>query len=124
MANPAPGFSRHPDHTIRIEPLGKSVEIRFGGAVIARSDNALMLHEAKYPPVIYVPLSDVSDEHIERTASQTHCPFKGDASYWTLTANGKEANDAMWAYEAPFDETSAIKNHAAFYPDKVEIEVA
>lgn len=123
MANPAPGFMKHPEHAIRIEPVGKPVTVRFNGAVVARSDKALLLHEASYPPVVYMPLRDISQEYLERTGTHTHCPFKGDASYWTLSANGKQATDAVWAYETPYDETMAIKGHAAFYPDKVKIEI-
>ncbi len=123
MANPAPGFKKHPEHAIRVEPVGKPVTVRLDGAVVARSDKALLLHEANYPPVVYLPLGDVSQEHLERTSTRTHCPFKGDASYWTLSANGMQVTDALWAYEAPYDETIAIKGHAAFYPDKVKIEI-
>lgn len=123
MANPAPGFKKHPEHAIRIEPLGKPVTVRFGDAVVARSDSALLLHEASYPPVVYIPLEDVLPEHIQRTGAHSYCPFKGDASYWTLSANGEQAADAMWAYLTPYDDTAAIKGHAAFYPDKVKIEI-
>ena len=122
MANPAPGFQREPGRRITVEPYGKTVTVRFGNAGIASSGDALELREGSYPPVLYIPFRDIRFEHLEKTTTSTHCPFKGNASYWTARAQGEAAKDAMWAYEEPYDEMAAIRDHGAFYPDKVGID--
>jgi len=119
MANPAPGFKKYPDHEITIEPLDGSVEVTAKGQMIAYSNRAVILTEATYPPVIYMPLGDVLAP-IDRTETATHCPFKGDASYYAVTVEGETIQDALWAYEAPFDEMRVITGFAAFYPDRVD----
>ncbi len=110
-----------PDHPITIAPLGRPVVVRFAGLVIGRSDAALSLREANYPEVIYVPRGDLAMERFARTEKSTHCPYKGDASYFRLEANGQCADNAAWSYEAPFAAMAAIRGHIAFYPGTVEI---
>ena len=124
MPNPAPGFERHPDHRILVEPYPGTVKVRFGDTVIASSKEALELREASYPPVLYIPLEDIYLEHFEKSATTTHCPFKGDAAYWNVSAQGEAADDVLWVYEEPYDEMTAIAGHGAFYPDKVSIDAA
>lgn len=119
MTNSSPGFRDHPEHTITVAPLGKHVTIRSNGTTIASSDNALLLKEHTYPGVIYVPFADIDFGKLSATDTSTHCPFKGDASYWSVKDG---ARDAMWAYQHPFDEMSGIKDHGAFYPNRVTIE--
>ena len=118
-ANPAPGFMSHPEHTITVEPLAKHVTVKANGAFLASSDQAMLLKEHVYPPVIYIPFADIDFGKLAATASSTHCPFKGDASYWSVKDG---ARDAMWAYRDPYDEMSEIKDHGAFYPSRVTIE--
>lgn len=120
--NPSPGFRSHPEHTITVEPLGERVTVRSGDTVIASSDDALLLKERNYAPVIYVPFADIRFDELTATATRTHCPFKGDASYWRLTSEGDDARDVMWAYQRPYDEMMQIKNYGAFYPDRVDLE--
>lgn len=122
MANPAPGFRHEPNRRITVEPYPRTVTVRFGDTVIASSDEALELREGSYPPVLYIPFRDIYFEHLEKTATRTHCPFKGDATYWRVTAQGEAEQDVMWAYEAPYDEMVAIREHGAFYPDRVKID--
>lgn len=124
MPNPAPGFGRHPDHRILVEPYPGTVTVRFGDTVVASSKQALELREASYPPVLYLPLQDIYLEHFEKSATTTHCPFKGDATYWSVRAQGEAADDVLWVYEEPYDEMTAIAGHGAFYPDKVRIDAA
>ncbi len=81
-----------------------------------------MLREATYPVVFYIPFEDIYFEFMRRTDTSTHCPYKGDASYWSASASGEGAVNVMWAYERPYDEMVRIEDHGAFYPDKVEIE--
>jgi uncharacterized protein (DUF427 family) len=112
-----------PDHPITITPLNARVTVQFNGVRIAQSDKALELKEAQYPPVIYVPRSDISIEHYDRTEHRTHCPYKGDASYFSLKADGKTAANAVWTYEDAYPSVKEIEGHVAFYADKVTIEV-
>ncbi|MYS20990.1 Uncharacterized conserved protein, DUF427 family [Streptomyces sp. DvalAA-14] len=110
-----------PDHPITVEPTGDRVVVRAGGQVIAETTRALTLQESDYPPVQYIPLQDIADGVLHRTDSQTYCPYKGDASYYTLTAGGSEITDAVWTYETPYEAVGAIAGHVAFYPQHVEV---
>lgn len=112
-----------PDHPISISPLNGQVTVRFKGVQVAHSANALELKEASYPPVIYVPRSDISIEHFLRTEHRTHCPYKGDASYFSLVANDESAENAVWTYEQAYPSVKAIEGYVAFYPDKVTLDV-
>ncbi|MDH7639732.1 DUF427 domain-containing protein [Sphingomonas oryzagri] len=109
-----------PDHPITIEPAGGRVTIIAGGLTIADSTSALMLREANYPPVFYIPRADVEMAALVRTDHGTHCPYKGDASYFSIPAGGDRAVDAVWSYETPHDAVAAIAGHLAFYPDRVD----
>ena len=112
-----------PDHPISIEPTTSRVVVRLGDTVVADTTNALELREASYPPVLYIPRADVRLEHYERTDRQSHCPYKGDASYYTLNGTaGTRAENAVWSYEAPYPAMTAISGHLAFYPNMVTIE--
>jgi len=96
----------------------------FAGRAIADSTRALTLKEAHYPPVYYIPREDADMALLARTAHSTHCPYKGDASYFTISADGRSADNAVWSYEAPFPTVAEIKDHLAFYPYRVDaIEV-
>lgn len=122
IANPSPGFQRNPGKMITVEPYPGSVTVRVGDAVIASSTKAKVLTESPYPGVLYIPFEDIDFDHLRKTELSTHCPYKGDASYWRVLPATEAGNDAMWAYEQPFDEMAAIRDHGAFYPDKVTIE--
>ncbi|MEA3193308.1 MAG: hypothetical protein QOD26_1641 [Betaproteobacteria bacterium] len=104
---------------IKVAPAGATVRVTFKGTLIAESRDALALKEGSYPTVYYFPRKDVKMERLVRSSHKTHCPFKGDASYYSLK-DGPE--NAVWSYEQPFDEMAAIKERLAFYPDKVEIK--
>jgi uncharacterized protein (DUF427 family) len=111
-----------PDHPITITAHAGHVIVRAGGQVIADTNRALSLREASYPAVLYIPREDASMGLLSRTDHQTHCPYKGDASYFSLPT-GEKGRNAVWTYETPHDAVSPIKDHLAFYPDKVDIEV-
>jgi len=121
-ANPSPGLQRNPSHRITVEPFDGAVTVVFSDAILASTDKALVLREADYPPVFYIPVKDIYFEFMKRSDTSTHCPYKGNASYWNASAVGEAVNDVMWAYERPYDEMAAIKDHGAFYADKVRIE--
>jgi len=111
-----------PDHPITIEPHPGRVLVRAGGRVIADTEAALELHEASYPVVLYVPLDDVDGTALQRTETRTHCPYKGDASYFTVRTGEAELEDAVWSYPQPYEAVAEIRDHLAFYPDRVSIE--
>lgn len=110
------------DHiTIRKAP-GKWV-VRAGGAIIGESSSALELTEGSYPPVIYFPRGDIGMAFLERTETTSHCPHKGDATYFSITTTGgEELSDAAWSYEKPKDGVAGIRDHLAFYTDRVAVE--
>ena len=110
-----------PDHPIAIEPNPNRVRVTMGGTVLVDTTRALTLREASMQPVLYLPREDAVMALFERTARVTHCPYKGDASYYTLQAGEQRAENAVWSYEAPFPAMSAIAGHLAFYPGRVEI---
>ncbi len=110
-----------PDHPITIETNPNRVVVMLGDRMIADTRNALTLREAKYPAVHYIPRTDVDMTQLVRTAHETHCPFKGDCSYYSLAGGGDGAINAVWTYEAPYPAVAAINGHLAFYPDRVEI---
>jgi uncharacterized protein (DUF427 family) len=111
-----------PDHPITISTNPKRVRVTAGGVVIAETSDALTLKEASYPAVNYVPRKDANMELLKRSERVTHCPYKGDASYFSIAADGKTIADAIWTYEAPFPAMEQISGYLAFYPDKVKIE--
>jgi uncharacterized protein (DUF427 family) len=116
--NSAPGFKQRPDHRIVTKPVGRRVQVTLDGNVIADTKNAIRMEEGTYPAVYYFPRGDVEMDRLERTSHKTHCPFKGDASYYSFKGG---ARNAVWSYEAPYDEMQSIAGLLAFYPDKVEI---
>jgi uncharacterized protein (DUF427 family) len=109
-----------PDHPIAISPADGRIRVTFAGHVVADSGEALMLMEASYPPVFYLPREHVDFAVLERTSHKTHCPYKGDASYYSIHAGGRTARNAVWSYEQPFDAVTAIAGYLAFYPDRVD----
>ena len=111
-----------PDHPITITPTSQIVTVRTGDTVIARTEHALTLQEASYPPVQYIPLKDVDQALLRKTESTTHCPYKGDASYYTITLRDGDLVDAVWTYEQASPAVKEIRDHVAFYTDRVDVE--
>lgn len=109
-----------PDHPITIERNPRRVVVTFGGQVIADTTDALTLREASYPPVHYIPRKDVRMAALERSDTASYCPYKGDAAYFSIAAGDQRSTDAIWTYEAPHDAVAVIKDHLAFYPDRVD----
>jgi uncharacterized protein (DUF427 family) len=119
--NSGPGYKQKPDHRITAKPASVRVQVKFDGEVIADTTNAVRMDEGSYPPVYYVPRKDVKMDRFVRTTHSTYCPFKGHASYYTLSSGGRTEENAVWSYEQPYDEVAVIKEYLAFYPNKVEI---
>lgn len=109
----------HP-HAITITPNPNRVQVIFNETVIADTRKALTLREGPVPPVQYIPREDVTMSYLRPTTHSSHCPFKGDASYFTVSAGGKTAENAVWTYETPLSAVADIKNYVAFYPDKMD----
>lgn len=111
-----------PDHPITISKNPNRVRVSVGGVVIAETDRALTLKEARYPAVQYIPREDANAALLLRSDRSTHCPYKGDASYFGIKTDGGTVENAIWSYEQPFPAMADIQNYLAFYPDKVMIE--
>jgi uncharacterized protein (DUF427 family) len=109
-----------PDHPITVTPNPARVVVTVAGKVVADTRRALTLQESTYPAVQYVPIDDVDRSLLERTDTATYCPFKGDASYYSIPVGGERSVDAIWVYESPYDAVAEIKDHVAFYPDRVD----
>jgi len=114
---------KHPgaDHPITVRPNENRITVTVAGKVIADTTEALILQEASYPAVQYIPIKDVDLALLERSEHASYCPYKGDASYYSIPAAGPVGTDAVWVYENPYDAVAPIKDHLAFYTDRVEL---
>jgi uncharacterized protein (DUF427 family) len=112
-----------PEHPITIEPAGVRVVACVGAQIVADTTRALTMREASYPPVHYIPLEDVDQTLLTASATQTYCPYKGDASYYGIAAADGERADAVWSYREPYDAVADIAGHVAFYTDRVDVVV-
>jgi uncharacterized protein (DUF427 family) len=109
-----------PDHPITIERNASRVVVKVAGRVVADTWNALTLREASYPPVQYIPRKDVDMTLLLPTDHHTYCPYKGDCAYFSIPIGGERSTNAVWSYETPFAAVAKIKDHLAFYPDRVD----
>lgn len=98
----------------------KRVIVTLVGRVIADTTKPLTLRESNYPPVQYIPRKDVHMDALSRSETTSYCPYKGDATYFSISAGGSRSADAIWTYEAPYDAVAGIREHVAFYPDRVD----
>lgn len=96
------------------------MRVTVAGRVVADTRAALALHESDYPPVYYIPRNDVDMSLLERSDNESYCPYKGDASYFSIPIGGERSVNAIWTYEAPYDAVAQIKDYVAFYPDRVD----
>jgi len=109
-----------PDHPITIEATSAHVRVQVGGRTVADSQRALSLQEADYPAVLYLPRQDADQSLLERTDHTSYCPYKGEASYYSITVGGEKSVNAIWTYEDPHEAMAEIKDYVAFYPDRVD----
>jgi uncharacterized protein (DUF427 family) len=109
-----------PDHPITIERNPNRVVVTVAGNVIADTTKALALREARYGAVQYIPREDVNMALLKRSETQSYCPYKGDASYFSIPAGGERSIDAIWTYESPYEAVAPIKEYLAFYPNRVD----
>lgn len=107
---------------ITITPATGTWVVRAGGAVLGESQNALSLAEGSHEPVIYFPRNDIAMAFLDTSEKSSHCPHKGDASYFSIQTKSQLLKDAVWTYEAPLDGVTPIKDHLAFYGENVTVE--
>ncbi len=108
------------EHPISVTPTGRHVTVRINGTVVAETDRAWTLQEAGYPAVQYIPRDDVQSSVLERSATTSYCPYKGEASYFHAAG----VRDAVWAYEQPYPAVGEIAGTVAFYPDKADVTLS
>lgn len=127
--NPAPGFREKPDHHVTREAFKGLVDIQRNGVSLAQTEAAILVRETGHKPVLYVPLMSLNMDEMTASDHKTYCPFKGHASYWSITGgtgpgeHAKPAENAVWAYQTPFDDVDWLEGFAAFYADKVDVLV-
>jgi len=109
-----------PEHPITIAPSRERVSVTVAGRRVGDTREALVLKEATYAPVYYIPRKDVDMTQLQRTSHYTYCPYKGDCAYYSIPLGGERSVNAVWTYEAPYAAVSLIKEHMAFYPDRVD----
>ncbi len=113
-------YHKVPDYRVDLDPSSVRVRVSFAGEVIAESERTLMVRETKHTPVVYFPRDDVRFDLLEATSHVTFCPFKGEASYWTLRVGDRAEANVVWSYADPFDEVAGIKDYVSFYADRVD----
>jgi len=114
------GWDGAPAHRLFFEPYPRRLRAVVGDRVVLDSVRAHLLHESNLLPRVYVPLEDLDGSRLARTETTTHCPFKGDASYWTLRVGDRVLEDAAWGYEEPLDRAPWLKGFASLYWDKAD----
>lgn len=115
-------YDEHPEHTLDLEPQPGIARATFQGEVVAESRRAVRLLEGKYAAAVYFPQADVRMDLLRKTSHSSHCPFKGDASYWSIGSEPGAGENAAWGYEAPFDQMRGLKDLISFYTDRVDVE--
>ncbi|MGC1494280.1 MAG: DUF427 domain-containing protein [Sulfitobacter sp.] len=110
------------DH-IKITQAAGTWTVRAGGAVLGETTDALELTEGDYPAVIYFPRCDIAMAFLDSSEKTSHCPHKGDASYYSVVTKSRTLQNAVWSYENPKESVAALKGYLAFYPiDEITVE--
>jgi uncharacterized protein (DUF427 family) len=123
MSESAPGFASHPEYRVDITPTTQRIRALVDGVPIADTRQALEVVESRHHPVWYIPLADVDEATIQATDHTTYCPFKGHASYWSILVAGRTLENTVWGYRTPYTECAPLKDHVAFYTDRVALEI-
>jgi adenylate cyclase len=125
MPNTAPGFVNRPDYRVDLLPESRRVKVVFAGVTVADSGSALRVEESGHAPVYYLPEKDVRLDLLRPTDHHTRCPYKGEASYWTIElpageSSNRRSENAVWGYLSPYDEVAGLAGYYAFYPNRVD----
>ena len=120
LAQKAPGFIKNPDKFLEVDPSPRRVRVKFAGETIVDSTSALLMCEGGHVPIYYFPMADVRMDLFAPTDNDSHCGYKGHASYWTLKVGDQVEENVMWSYRDPYEEMLKIKDHVAFYWDRME----
>jgi uncharacterized protein (DUF427 family) len=115
-------WKQYPDYRLDLEPSDRHVRVLLNGELVVESDHTLVVREGELDPVVYFPIEDVEPSRLSPTDHQTYCPFKGEASYWTIRAGDRVEENAVWGYENPFEEVAGLKGHIAFYANRIELD--
>jgi uncharacterized protein (DUF427 family) len=115
-----PGYKKWPDHKVKLINSDQHVQVIFNGEVVADSKRTIVVDESGHKPVYYFPRDDVRMDHMQRTNHHTYCPFKGEASYYTLTVRDEKEENSVWTYEKPYDEVKELKDYLAFYVNRMD----
>jgi len=116
-----PILSRHPDYSVEPEPVAMCVTAQVADTVLAATERPLLLRESFHDPVWYFPWEDVDFARLQRTEHQTRCPFKGDASYWSVRLGDERRENVVWSYETPMEEVAGLEGYLAFDPRRVTV---
>ncbi|MGH8731694.1 MAG: DUF427 domain-containing protein [Burkholderiales bacterium] len=114
-------YKQKPEHRIDLSREARRVRVVVAGETIAESSDTITLNESTYPPVYYFPRKDVRMDALVPTDRHTYCPYKGEASYFSISVGGRTIENAVWSYEHPYDKMAEIKAYLAFYPRKVDL---
>jgi len=109
-----------PEHPITIKRNANRVRVIFAGQVVADTTRALTLAEASYRPMQYIQRADADMSLLKPTAHASHCPYKGGANYFSIEADGRSSENAVWSYQQPFPAMAEIAGYLAFYPNRVD----
>jgi uncharacterized protein (DUF427 family) len=115
-------YHKYPDHRVDLEPSHQRIRVLLAGEVVADSARTLTVRESRHDPVSYFPREDVRLERLESTDHETFCPFKGEASYWSVKSADTALENSVWSYEDPFPEVAGLKDYVAFYADRFEFD--
>ena len=121
--NPAPGYSKHPDHEVHVVPFRGTIAVHADATKIAESSSAVLVTESNHAPVYYFPIEDVNPDYLRDSSHITRCPFKGKARFWNVRVGNHEIDNTLWSYELPYDEVLELAGLVAFFANKVTIDV-
>lgn len=117
------GHLRDPYHRVDVRRSSRPVRVKLGNTILADTTHPLLLSETGLPNRFYIPAEDVREELLEASDTHTHCPYKGTASYWTVSVDGRKLADAVWSYPHAEGDAAAVSGYLSFLHDDLTVEV-